>query len=50
MQKLGPKKVCEIDRKRKQNGAKMGARNRQQFEKIQEKGHPKSLQKKVVVR
>ena len=29
MQKLGPKKVCGIDRKRKQNEAKMGARNRQ---------------------
>ena len=46
MQKLGPKKVCGIDRKRKQNGAKMRAINRQYFEKYKKKGIQKSMRKK----
>ena len=44
--KIGPKKVCKIEAKVSQNGAKMGATNRQHFEKYQKKGIQKSMRKK----
>ena len=45
-QKISPKKVCRIEAKVSQNGAKMGATNRQHFEKYQKKGIQKTMRKK----
>ena len=44
--KIGPKRVCKIEAKVSQKGAKVGARNRQYFEKIPEKGRAKIDAKK----
>ena len=38
--------MCKIEAKVSQNGAKMGATNRQHFEKYQKKGIQKSMRKK----
>ena len=38
--------MCKIEAKVSQNGAKMGATNRQYFEKYQKKGVQKSMRKK----
>ena len=37
MRKQGPKKVCGIKRKQNQNGAQIGARNCQHFEKYRKR-------------
>jgi hypothetical protein len=44
--KIGPKRVCKDEAKVSQKGAKVGARNRQFFEKYQKKGVPKIDAKK----
>ena len=46
MRKLGPKKVCGIERKPIQNGAEMGAIDRQYFERYQNNDILKSMRKK----
>jgi len=38
--------VCKIEAKVSQKGAKVGARNRQYFEKYQKKGVQKSMRKR----
>ena len=47
MRKQGPKKVCGIKRKRSQNGAQIGAQNRQYFENYWKKDIPKMMRNKV---
>ena len=44
--KIGPKRVCKIEAKVSQKGAKVGARNLQFYEKYQKKGVPKIDAKK----